>query len=83
MLGIFLYDIVFFGVPVMLLVAFGISLERYIAAKKQNKRVPGIFPPEEIKKRKILLIALSVVLGVLAAIVIGLLVLLSMAVAYM
>ena len=83
MFGMFLYDILFFGIPVLLIALFVTSLYRYISAKKQNRQAPGTFPPEEIKKRKILLIVLSVALGVLAAIVIGLLVLLSMAVAYM
>lgn len=83
MFGILLYDILFFAIPGILIVLFVISLYRYIFAKKQNKKVPGTFTPEEIKKRKTFLIVLSVVVGVLVVIVIGFIALLFMAVAYM
>ena len=83
MFGILLYDILFFSIPIILIALFGISVYRYVSAKKQNKAAPGTFSDAEIKKRKIILIVLSVVTGVLAAIVIGFIVLLFMAVAFM
>lgn len=83
MFGILLYDILFFGIPAILLALFGISLYRYVSAKKQNKAAPGTFSDEEIKKRKIMLIVLSVIVGILVVVVIGFLALLFMAVAYM
>ena len=83
MFRIILLNILFFGIPVILVALFGISLYRYSFAKKQNKRAPGTFLPKEIKKRKILLIVFSVVAGVIDTIFIGLIVLLSMAVANM
>lgn len=83
MFGILLYDIFFFAIPIILIALFGVSLYRYISAKKQNKIAPGTFSDAEIKKRKIILIVLSVVAGVLAVIVIGFIVLMFMAVAFM
>lgn len=83
MSGILLYDILFFAIPIILIALFGISVYRYVSAKKQNKAAPGTFSDDEIKKRKIMLIVLSVITAVLAAIVIGFIVLLFMAVAFM
>lgn len=83
MFGILLYDIFFFAIPIILMVLFGISLYRYVSAKKQNKVAPGTFSDVEIKKRKIMLIVLSVIAGVLAVIVVGFIALLFMAVAFM
>ena len=83
MSGILLYDILFFSIPIILIALLGISVYRYVSAKKQNKAAPGTFSDDEIKKRKIMLIVLSVITAVLAAIVIGFIVLLFMAVAFM
>lgn len=83
MFGILLYDIFFFAIPIILMVLFGISLYRYVSAKKQNKVALGTFSDVEIKKRKIMLIVLSVIAGVLAVIVIGFIALMFMAVAFM
>ena len=82
--GILLYEIFFFAIPIILIVLFSISLYRYVSAKKQNKVAPGTFSDEEVKNRKVVLIVLSVVAGVLVAIVIGFIALmLFMAVAHM
>ena len=83
MLIVLLYDLFFFAIPIILIALFGISLYRYISARKQNKVAPGTFSDAEIKNRKELLIAFSVIAGVLAAIVIGIIVLMFMAVAFM
>ena len=83
MSGILLYDILFFSIPIILIALFGISVFRYVSAKKQNKAAPGTFSDDEIKKRKIMLIVLSVITAVLAAIVIGFIALMFMAVAFM
>lgn len=78
-----LYDILFFGIPALLVILTGVSIYRFVSAKKKNRQAPGTFSEEEIRKRKIAMIVLSVITGVLAVIVIGLIVLLFMAVAYM
>lgn len=83
MFGILLYDILFFGIPAILIGFFGVSIYRYITAKKQNEVSPGTFTAEEIKKRKTILIVLSVVAGIIAAVVVGFIALLAMAIAFM
>lgn len=83
MFGVFVYDLLFFAIPTVLMVLLGISIHRYRAAKEQNEQVPGSYSPEEIRNRKIFLIIMSVVAGILAAVVIGLIALLFLAVAFM
>ena len=78
-----LYSILFLAIPAIVIVLFGVSLYRYISAKKRNKNAPGTFPPEEIKKRKIFLIITSVILGVFVVVVIGFMALLFLAIAFM
>ena len=83
MLGNILYYTFFFAIPIILVIYWGLSIYRYVTAKKQNKVVPGTFSDAEIKKRKIRLIILSVISVVFLAIVIGFIALIYMAVAYM
>ena len=83
MFGILLFDVFFLAIPIALIVLLGVSLYHYLYAKKQNKTKPGTFSDGEIKKRKITLIILSVIAGVFAAIVIGFIALMFMAVAFM
>lgn len=78
-----LISILFFAIPIGAITFFIVSLCQYISAKKQHKRQPGSVSPEELKKRKILMIVSSVIAGVLVAVVIGLIALLVMAVAFM
>lgn len=77
------FDLLFFAIPTALLVFFGISLYRYLSAKSKNKRLPGTFSPEEVKYRRTALILSSVMAGILLAVVIAFVILLSMAIAYM
>lgn len=83
MFGVFIYDFLFFAIPVLSIIFFGISLYRFCSAKSANKKSPESFPPSEIKKRLILLIVSSVIMSVLLFIVIGLIVILLMVIAYM
>ena len=83
MFAILICRIVFFVIPVSLIVLFGISLYRYISAKKQNKVAPGTFSDAEIGRRKTMLIVLSVITGVFVGIVIGYIALMYMALAFM
>ncbi len=83
MFGVFIYDFLFFAIPIAAILFFVISLFRYCSAISKNKKIPGMFPPTEIKKRLILLIVSSVIMGVLLLIVIGFIALLFMAIAYM
>ena len=83
MFGIMLYDIIFFGIPAVLLASFGMSAYRYFSAKKINKSAPGTYTDEEIKNRKTVFVVFAVIAAIVAMVVIGLIALLFMAVAFM
>ncbi len=83
MFGVYIYDILFFAIPIVLLTFWGISIYRFVSAKKKNARDPETFSSSEMKTRKIVLIIASVLAGVILAIVIGFIALLFMAVAFM
>ena len=78
-----LTQLAFYGIPIGVLTFFIVSLVRFCRGRKANKLVPDTFSPEEMRARKTMLIVSSVIMGVLAAVVIGFTVLLFMAVAYM
>ncbi len=83
MLGGTLLGILFMCIPVGVLAMFVISLCRYTDAKKRNRTVPGTFSHEEIEKRKTMLIIFSVIAAAIFAIMTGLIILMSMALAHM
>ena len=64
-------------------VFWGISLYRYLSAKKQNARTANTFWAQEIPKRKHLLTVLSIMLGVHTAVAVGFMLLMYRAIAYM
>lgn len=82
-MGYVIFLCIFYGIPIGTLLFFIISLYRYFYAKRKNKREPGSFSPEEMQRRKSLLKVSGVMAGVMAAVVIGLAVLLVMSIAYM
>lgn len=73
----------YFGLPAVSLLWFGISLYRYSIAKHRMKRGKRQYSDQEMKRRKLWLIISAVLLGVLALIVLSFVVLLMMAVAFM
>lgn len=83
MIKTIIFNILFLGIPLALIVLFVVSLCRYKSSVKQNKKVPGTFSDEEIKKRRTILAVFSVIAGIIAVIVIGLIALMFMAVAFM
>lgn len=78
-----LISTLFFTTLSLTVVFFVISLVACISAKRKNRIQPGSVSPEELKWKRTLLIASSVVLGVFLAVVIGLIALLYSAVAFM
>ncbi len=83
MLESIIYNVLFFSIPAILIVLFGVSLYRYFSAKKQNKATPGTYSLEEMAKRKLMLIISSVMAGILAVVVLGFIGFMFMAVAFM
>lgn len=78
-----IFAALFFALPIASVVLLIISIFRYIVARKRNKAVPNTYSDDEIKKRKIMMIAMIIIAGVLVTIVISLMALLFLAVAYM
>lgn len=83
MFGILFFDILFFTIPLSVIVFFAVTLYCYLSARTQNKKTPGAVSPERLKTRKILLIISSAVAIVFVAVVIGFAALLFMSIAYM
>ena len=82
-MGYILSQILFYGIPLGALAFFVVSLVRFCGGRKANRLTPGAVPAEEMRLRKIMLVVSSVIVGLLAAVVIGFTVLLYMAVAFM
>lgn len=79
----YFYALLFFAVPPIVIIFFLVSLSKYRAAKARCAQEPTSADQKELKKRKTILIAASVIAGVLVAIVIGLIILVSTSIAYM
>jgi len=79
----YLISFLYIAIPVGAVLFFAVSLFQFLSAKKQNRQQPGSIPPEKLKSLKFRLILSAVIAGVLAAIVIGFIILLFFAVAYM
>jgi ABC-type Fe3+-siderophore transport system permease subunit len=78
-----IFSLLFYGVPALLVLLWVLSLWRYLRAKKKEKEQPGSVSPSALDTRRTLMIIMSVVVGALALIALGLFALLSLAVAYM
>ena len=79
----YIVSVLYYLIPVAALAFFAVSLISFLAAKRKNKRAPDTYSPEQMKMKKICLVISSVILGMLAIVVIGFIVLLMMAVAFM
>ncbi|MBE6542037.1 MAG: hypothetical protein E7672_06275 [Ruminococcaceae bacterium] len=83
MFGRTLYDILFFGIPAVLLVLFCVGLYRYKNGKELNRQTPGTVSESEMKNRKVFLIVMSIIAGAILVVAVGFISLLFMAVAFM
>ena len=73
----------FLAAPIAAIVFLVLSICRYASAKKQERQQPGSVSPEELKRRKVLLILASILSGVFLVIVLGFMALMFLAVAFM
>ncbi len=80
---IYLSQCIFYGIPLAAVIFATVSIYRYCFARKKNKELPGSFSAEEMKMRKILMIISCVIAGGLLLVVLGFMILLFMAVAFM
>lgn len=77
------FAVLFWSVPVAVLGLFTVSLILYLSAKRKNRRRPESVSRGEMKALLVLLIVSSVALAVLVTLVVGFVLLLTMAVAFM
>ncbi|MBQ8858720.1 MAG: hypothetical protein IJ012_02905 [Clostridia bacterium] len=75
--------VLFFGIPLLLLVLYAVCIFRYVRAKRANRLVIGAYSDVEVRKRRNAVVVLSVVIGVMLAAVVGFVLLLYMAIAFM
>lgn len=73
----------FFGLPAAAVVFFVTSLRKFLSLRKRERQEPGSVTPEEMKKGKTMMILASCVVATLVAVVLGFVILLFLAVAYM
>lgn len=78
-----LVEFLFFAVPIGAIAFFAWAVYSYRSARKEEKAQPGSVSPERLKRTKLLLIIASVIAGVLVVSVVGFVVLLFLAIAYM
>jgi len=82
-MALYLIPIIFFGLPAIMLVLFAVGLILYLTAKHRNKRNPGTYTDRQMKARFIFTVVTGIIAAVMAASVIGIMVLLFTAVAFM
>lgn len=78
-----LIPIVLLGTPAVALLYFVVGLCLYIAAKRKNSRFPGSVDAEKMRERKGCLILAGVTVLVFGGTLVGVMALLSAAVAHM
>lgn len=75
--------LLFYIIPLALAASLLLSLHRYFSAKSKNKKNPGTYSPEEMGKRKLIMCVCVTITAILAAIALGFMGLLFLAVAFM
>ncbi len=80
---LYLAEILFYLIPIGSVAFFIVSLVAFCTSKNANKRSPGSYTEKQLKTRKILLIISSIIMGVMVAVVVGLMALLFIGIAYM
>ena len=73
----------FYAIPIASLIFFILSLYGFLSVRRKNKLEPGSIDAQTLKNKKIIFILASVIFGIMVAIVIALIVLISMAVSFM
>jgi len=80
---VFIISLLYAAIPIGSVIFFVVSLILYIQAKKKYDDQPCFANAQILKNRKIMLIVSSILFGVFLIILIGFIILLTMAVAFM
>ena len=73
----------FYGLPVISLIAVGICVLRFVRAKKMQKKYPLTYTGQEVGKYRNAVIASSVITGIIITNHIGITILAGIAIAHM
>ena len=79
----YLLQFLTYALPVAAVVLFVVSLVRYIRARSANRRVPDTYNKRQMTDRLVWLIVTGVITGVMVLMILGFVMLLMMAVAFM
>jgi len=79
----YIISALYYLIPAAALAVFVVSLISFLSAKKKNKQTPGTYSDDQMITKRICLIVSSVILGILAVVVIGFIVLMMVAVTFM
>ena len=79
----YLLQFVTYALPVAAVALFIVSLVRYIRARRANRRAPDTYNKRQMTDRLVWLIVTGVITGVMLLMIIGFMLLLMMAVAFM
>ncbi len=83
MIGFISCEVMFFAIPLILIVLLGISIYRYVYARIKNKEEAGTFSKSEMEDRKIFVIICAIPLVVFVFVVVGFIALLFSGISYM
>ena len=78
-----MFNLIFFGVPLIFVVLFLVTLARYRYAKKKNEEFPGTVSEGELKSCKVTMILAGIGAGIIIAIELGFIILFATAVSLM
>jgi len=79
----FLAPMIFIGCPLASIVYFIVCLVRFLRANKANKITPELKNDDDFRELRRQLIISSIIMGVILAVVGGIVALMAMAIAYM
>ena len=80
---LYLSQFLIYAIPIIIVILFAVSIYRYVHAKRVNKKNPGTYSDDEMRKRKVFFVVFAGIFGIVALVVIGFTALLYMAVAFM
>ena len=79
----YLLQFVTYALPVAAVVLFVVSLVRYIRARRANRRAPDTYDKGQMTSRLVWLIVTAVIMGIMVTVILGFMLLLFLAVAFM
>ena len=78
-----MFNLIFFGVPLIFVAPFLVTLYRYRRVRKENEEFPGTVLEGELKSCKVTMILAAIGAGIIIAIELGFIILLTTAVSLM